>query len=214
MKSQTLAVSVVLLLMAVATLPGITFSLSSSVTSYNNSITINGGITITSGDGFYISNVDESFKNIPNLDGAYEITSEDGSFCSKPGKDEKVKLTIPSGKSFKICIKIDGENGDWTSKKSKFDLTIDYTGNDNADISATQLDGGRLDAVEGIKTGYLYKGKNLLGWDQWQLIGNADSAEMITSSSKNITVDITGYENSDVRIHFYIIFLQNQKAET
>ena len=38
MKSQTLAVSLVLLLIAVATLPGLSFSLSSSVTSYNNQI--------------------------------------------------------------------------------------------------------------------------------------------------------------------------------
>lgn len=207
MKSQTLAVSVVLLLIAVATLPGLSFSLSSSVTSYNNGVIINGGITITSGDGFYVTNVDESFKNIPNLDGAYEIASGDGSFCSKPGT-EKVKLTIPSGKSFKICIKIDGENGGWPSQKSRFDLTIDYTGNDDADISATQLDGGRLDAVNGIKTGYLYYGKNWLNQNQWQLTGDAGLAEVITSSSKNITVDITGHENSSVKIHLYIIFIQ------
>ena len=63
MKSQTLAVSIVLLLMAVATLPGLSFSLSSSVTSSNNSITINGGITITEGSGFYATNVDELFKD-------------------------------------------------------------------------------------------------------------------------------------------------------
>lgn len=40
MRSRALAVSLVLLLIAVATLPGISFSLSSSVTSYNNYITI------------------------------------------------------------------------------------------------------------------------------------------------------------------------------
>lgn len=205
MRSQALAISTVFLLIAVATLPGLSFSLSSSVTSYNNSITINGGITITSGDGFYVTNVDESFKNIPNLDGAYEIASGDGSFCSKPGTEE-VKLTIPSGKSFKICIKIDGKNGGWPP--SRFNLTIDYTGNDDADISATQLDGGRLDAVNGIKTGYLYDGINWLGQNQWQLTGDAGLAEVITSSSKDITVDIKGYENSSVKIHLYIIFIQ------
>ncbi|MBQ8373254.1 MAG: hypothetical protein IJX35_02955, partial [Candidatus Methanomethylophilaceae archaeon] len=50
MRSQTLAVSLVLLLIAVATLPGISYSLSSSVTSYNNQITfINDGVSM----GFY-----------------------------------------------------------------------------------------------------------------------------------------------------------------
>ena len=207
MRSQTLAVSLVLLLIAVATLPGLSFSLSSSVTSYNNSITINGGITIASGNGFHVTNVDESFKdkNIQDFDSAYEIASGDDSFCSKPGLEE-VKLTIPGEKSFKICIKIDSWNV--SSDNSEFDLTIDLTGDGNADIDATHLDGARLQLSSGTGTGYLYYGKNWLGQNQWQLIADANSAATITSSSEYITVDIKGYENSSVKIHFYIIFIQ------
>ena len=45
MKSRTLAISIVLLLIATATFPGLSFGLSSSITSYNNSISIFGDST-------------------------------------------------------------------------------------------------------------------------------------------------------------------------
>ena len=196
MKSQTLAISIVLLLITVAALPGLSFSLSSSVTSQDNDISYDtGGIKIPDDSGYGAIKIEDGTFGDNE---AYEIATSDGSFGTG-----KVSLTIPGEKSFKICIKIDGWNLLGTSY---FNLTIDHTGDGTADIIAEQLDGGRLTAVNNIKTGYLYC-NNPSGQGQWQLTADVNSATTITSSSEHITVDIKGQESFAGNIHFYILFI-------
>lgn len=215
MKSQTLAVSIVLLLIAVATLPGLSFSLSSSVTSYNNSITINGGIIIPSDSKFHSTNVDELFKdeNIPNYDSAYEIATSNGSFSSG-----KVSFNIPGNKTFIVNVKIDEYH---LINPSGFDITID-TGNGNPD-TASNIYGGSVSSIfEKSAQGYLYSpnknssNSNYWNWHLEKEVTNkteGTKAKEFYSTNGDVTVTVIGTENRST-IHFYIIFIKDQEAGT
>ena len=207
MKSQTLAVSVVLLLIAVATLPGLSFSLSSSVTSYNNSITINGGITFPSNSDFYATNVDDfNNKSIPGFDSAYEIASGDGGFCGgKPGY-KQASFTIPKDKTFIINVKIDHYYG-----ISGFSITINL--GDGNPVTANNINGGFLNPDYGSSVqGYLCEpGKG--GSNKWHIETGAGNAKVFSSTNGNVVVTVNGLQTSST-IHFYIIFIKDQEAGT
>lgn len=200
MRSQALAVSLVLLLIVVATLPGLSFSLSSSVTSQNNVIHYDtGGMSISGDNNPRVIKVgDEIFGNE-----AYEISSPSGSFGNGT-----VSLTIPSSKVFYICIGFDGANDEWFNQ-SKFDLTITGDKNDSS-ITIGNLNGVRLTTdTNGIKKGYLsYPVKDFLGRDTWGLAGDTTNVREFKSSGDKFLVKITGEEKA-VTIHIYIIFIDN-----
>ncbi len=208
MKSQTLAVSVVLLLMAVATLPGLSFSLSSSVTSYNNNSLYNTGDienikSETEGVEFDIIDVSDDFGNE-----AYEIASSSGSFGTG-----KVSFNIPGSKTFIVNVKIDNY---YTLSPSGFNLSVSYvnTEGQNETITAKNIYGGSVSSFPPGQSaqGYLCPpgtGNN----ENWHLEKGTTHAEKFNSNNGDVSVTVFGTEDRS-KIHFYIIFIKDQEAGT
>ena len=123
MKPRTLTIPVVLMLLALAVLPGICFSynLSSSVTSYNNIITTpssDSPITLPSDSDFNVkAPVDKDGKP------SYEITLKDrDTFVGtgkKDPKEETAVFNIQAGTVFVIYMKVGG-----TGNSSSFKVTV------------------------------------------------------------------------------------------
>ena len=118
MKTQTLAISLVLLLIAVAALPGLSFSLSSSVTSYNNSVTCidnnQYGISIPSGE--HIAEKVSSVAGIQStsntkVDSIIEISNGSSDGCFSSGKGQVDTIVLTQDVSFKIFIQSSDPKG-------------------------------------------------------------------------------------------------------
>ena len=196
MKSQIVVVSLVLVMIVSATLPGISLCLDSSVTSYNNNGLYNTGDienikNETEGVEFDVIDVSDDFGNE-----AYEIVSSDDSFGTG-----KVSFNIPESKTFIVNVKIDEYH---LFNPSGFDITID-TGNGNP-VTASNIYGGSVNSGVGkCAQGYLCRpGTN--GNDNWHLETGTTHAEEFSSKNGDVSVTVTGAEKQST-IHFYIIFV-------
>lgn len=180
---MALALSIVLLLITVAMLPGMSFSLSSSVTSYNNTITIiNDHISVP--DGF-------KTKDTETSDGktAVEIVSDGESFCGTGTGPKTAEISINATK-LAIYIWFDSDSSGY------FDLKI---------VADTSYDSVKIQRIMSGGSGYLKLSTGVLG-NTGTLVN--DGYTTIYSTSGFITITVTGYTSSSVPIHFSIVVVE------
>lgn len=204
MSSKVLAVSLALLLVAMFSLPGASFSLSSSVTSYNNTMTVvDDGILSFSKDDYKSEEVSTP-SWAPSDSEVLEISKGDhGTFNGSGGGKSDVDVVINTSCTFAIYIRL----ADGDTSKPQFTLSC------GEDAWKYKLDGSVGTARDGYLSGIVQSNGNGNGNDRFYKIVptvNTTGILKFTKGESNLTLSMESNVSNGCQLHVYFVILDEE----